>query len=228
MDPLKKVEWFISKRLIDYKEAENFMEKRANQIARGVAPETIWLLEHPSTYTAGISANSKHLKEGHKFTVYKTKRGGQYTYHGPGQRVVYVMLNLKNRGKDVRLFVKFLENWIISALKKFNVEGHIRKDRVGVWVERTDKSRKENGNIDEDKIAAIGIRLYKWVSYHGFSINVDPQLDHFEDIIPCGISEYGVTSLSDLGLSVAMEDIDLELLKTFDTNQKQLISSPTL
>lgn len=209
------VEWITSDELVGYKDAVSFMEQRAADIAAGTADECIWLLEHPPLYTAGTSANPKDLTDPDRFAVYETKRGGQYTYHGPGQRVVYVMLNVGKRGHDVRRFVKQLENWVIAALDEFNVTGHIREGRVGVWVVRDDKPRTASGALPEDKIAAIGIRLRKWVSFHGISINVEPDLDHFSGIVPCGISEHGVTSLVDLGLPVTMTDVDIALKAKF-------------
>ncbi len=216
------VEWITSEALVPYEEAEAFMEARADAIASGEADECIWLLEHPALYTAGTSANEKDLTDPNRFPVYQTKRGGQYTYHGPGQRVVYVMLDLNKRGKDVRKFVQQLESWVINALNEFNVTGQIREGRVGVWVERPDRPRSANGALAEDKIAAIGIRLRKWVSFHGISINVEPELSHFSGIVPCGIAEFGVTSLVDLGLPVGMEDVDVALRKTF----KDVFSQP--
>ena len=216
------VEWITSEALVPYEEAEAFMEARADAIASGEADECIWLLEHPALYTAGTSANEKDLTDPDRFPVYQTKRGGQYTYHGPGQRVVYVMLDLNKRGKDVRKFVQQLETWVINALNEFNVTGQIREGRVGVWVERPDRPRGANGALAEDKIAAIGIRLRKWVSFHGISINVEPELSHFSGIVPCGIAEFGVTSLVDLGLPAGMGDVDVALRKTF----KDVFSQP--
>ncbi len=211
----KEVEWYISKGLTDYREAEIFMEARAKEIWQGLRPEAVWLLEHPPLYTAGTSAQKIHLISPDRFPVYVTKRGGQYTYHGPGQRVAYVMLDLNKRGKDVRAFVKNLESWVIGTLQSFNIQGEIRDERVGVWVQRPEKPRSSTGEICEDKIAAIGIRLRKWVSFHGISINVEPNIEHFSGIVPCGITDYGVTSLLDLGLSVKMADLDSELAKNF-------------
>ena len=166
-------------------------------------------------YTAGTSAKRQDLISADRFPVYDTKRGGQYTYHGPGQRVVYVMLNLNERGRDVRCFVRQLEKWVIDTLDQFNITGFIRDGRVGVWVERPDKPKTITNKTAEDKIAAIGIRLRKWVSFHGISINVDPNLDHFDGIVPCGITEFGVTSLVDLGLPVSMFDLDVALKQSF-------------
>jgi lipoyl(octanoyl) transferase len=211
------VEWIISDGLTDFRTAEAWMEERATQIAAGTADECIWLVEHPALYTAGTSAKIDDLTDPDRFPVYDTRRGGQYTYHGPGQRVVYVMLDVGKRGRDVRRFVQELETWVIATLDSFNVTGEIREGRVGVWVERPDKPLTPNGNTAEDKIAAIGIRLRKWVSFHGISINVDPDLSHFDGIVPCGISGHGVTSLVDLGLPVTMDTLDVALRVTFET-----------
>lgn len=210
------VEWITTPGLTDYREAEAWMEARATAIAAGEAEECIWLLEHPPLYTAGTSARPADLTDPDRFPVFETRRGGQYTYHGPGQRVVYTLLDVGKRGRDVRAFVQQLETWVIATLDTFNVRGLIREGRVGVWVERPEKPGQANGNPAEDKIAAIGIRLSKWVSFHGLSINVEPELDHFTGIVPCGISDHGVTSLVDLGLPVTMEDVDLALRQTFD------------
>lgn len=210
------VEWRVSEGLVEYETALAEMEDRVQKITEGRATELIWLLEHPPLYTAGTSANAADLIDPERFPVYEAARGGQYTYHGPGQRVVYVMLDLNKRGKDVRKFVKFLENWVISTLANFNVHGEIRDGRVGVWVERPEKQNNPDGTIAEEKIAAIGIRLRKWVSYHGISINVEPDLRHFEGIVPCGISQHGVTSLVDLGLPLTMQDLDMALRDNFD------------
>ena len=210
------VEWITSEGLTDYETAVTFMEDRAARIAAGEADECIWLVEHPPLYTAGTSARAEDLRAPDRFPVFDTKRGGQYTYHGPGQRVVYVMLDLNRRGRDIRAFVQQLEAWVIAALAEFNVTGHIREGRVGVWVERPDRPRLPDGRMSEDKIAAIGIRLRKWVSFHGISINVEPELEHFSGIVPCGISDFGVTSLVDLGLPVSMADVDVALRRSFD------------
>ncbi len=209
------VEWKISNALVDYDEAVAFMEARAEQIASGDAEEMIWLLEHPPLYTAGTSANIADLTDPERFPVHTSKRGGQYTYHGPGQRVAYVMLDVGKRGRDVRAFVQRLEEWVIATLAEFNVTGEIREGRVGVWVERSDKPLQASGALAEDKIAAIGIRLRKWVSFHGISINVEPDLEHFTGIVPCGITQHGVTSLVDLGLPVSMDDLDVALKRCF-------------
>lgn len=211
------VEWIISDGLTDYRAAEAWMEARATDIAAGEAEECIWLVEHPPLYTAGTSAKAQDLTDPDRFPVYDTRRGGQYTYHGPGQRVIYVMLDVGARGRDVRLFVQQLEAWVIATLGTFNVKGEVRSGRVGVWVQRPDKPLESNGDIAEDKIAAIGIRLRKWVSFHGISINVEPDLRHFSGIVPCGIAQHGVTSLVDLGLPVTMENLDVALKAQFET-----------
>ncbi|MCV2891482.1 lipoyl(octanoyl) transferase LipB [Lentibacter sp. XHP0401] len=205
------IEWKHSDGLVPYEEALSFMETRVADISAGTAPECIWLLEHPPLYTAGTSAKPQDLVAPDRFPVYEARRGGQYTYHGPGQRVVYVMLDVAKRGRDVRCFVHDLERWVIETLAEFNVTGEIREGRVGVWVTRDDKPLTATGAKPEDKIAAIGIRLRKWVSFHGISINVEPDLEHFSGIVPCGISEHGVTSLVDLGLPVTMGDLDVAL-----------------
>jgi lipoyl(octanoyl) transferase len=214
----RMVEWIISDGLTDYDAAVAFMEARAEAISRGEADEAIWLVEHPPLYTAGTSAKPADLTDPDRFPVYEAKRGGQYTYHGPGQRVAYVMLNVGERGHDVRRFVQDLETWVIAALAEFNVKGEIREGRVGVWVERPEKPRGIDGSVREDKIAALGIRLRKWVSFHGLSINVDPDLEHFSGIVPCGIRDHGVTSLVDLGLPVTMADVDVALKRTFEAS----------
>ncbi len=210
------VEWKISDTLVPYEDAVTFMEDHVAKMTAGEADELIWLLEHPPLYTAGTSANIDDLTDPDRFPVYASKRGGQYTYHGPGQRVIYVMLDLNKRGRDVRAFVQMLENWVIETLGEFGVKGQIREGRVGVWVERSDKPLTSSGKTAEDKIAAIGIRLRKWVSFHGISINVDPDLDHFSGIVPCGITEHAVTSLVDLGLPVTQADVDVALMAAFD------------
>jgi lipoyl(octanoyl) transferase len=201
------VEWRIAPGLTPYPEAVAFMEERAAQIATGTRPELVWLVEHPPIYTAGTSAKDDDLLDA-RFPVFKTGRGGQFTYHGPGQRVGYVMLDLRRRGGDVRGFVRDLEEWLIRALAHFNVKGERRNGRVGIWVAR--------GGGKEDKIAAIGVRVRKWVTFHGVSLNVDPDLGHFDGIVPCGIREHGVTSLHDLGLPVTMADADVALKSAFE------------
>lgn len=210
------VEWIHAPAPVEYAEAEAFMEARAAAIRDGEAEECIWLLEHPPLYTAGTSARPEDLVTPDRFPVHRTRRGGQYTYHGPGQRVAYVMLDVGKRGRDVRRFVHGLESWIIAALDTFNVKGVVHPDRVGVWVERPEKPPLPDGSPREDKIAAIGIRMRRWVSFHGISINVDPDLSHFEGIVPCGITGHGVTSLVDLGLPVTMADLDVALMQGFD------------
>ena len=209
------VEWTQLPGLSPYAETLAAMEARADAIARGEAGEAIWLLEHPPLYTAGTSARPEDLVDPDRFPVHAVGRGGQYTYHGPGQRIVYVMLDVKRRGGDVRCFVRHLENWVIAALAEFNVTGEIRQGRVGVWVPRPDKPRLPDGQIAEDKIAALGIKIRKWVSFHGISINVEPDLSHFSGIVPCGIRDHGVTSLVDLGLPVTLGDLDSALKATF-------------
>jgi lipoyl(octanoyl) transferase len=210
------VEWRISEGLTGYDEAVEVMEARAEAIAAGDAEELVWLVEHPPLYTAGTSARTEDLREPDRFPVFTTKRGGQYTYHGPGQRVAYTMLDVGRRGRDVRRFVADLEAWVIAALAEFGLTGHIRDGRVGVWIERPEKPLLPDGSTAEDKIAAIGIRLRRWVSFHGVSINVEPELEHFSGIVPCGITDYGVTSLVDLGLPVTMPDVDVALRKSFE------------
>ncbi|MDB5517240.1 MAG: lipoate-protein ligase [Tardiphaga sp.] len=206
------VEWQVSEAPIPYPEAVAAMESRAAAIAADGAPELVWLLEHPPLYTSGTSGKTQDLLEA-RFPVFETGRGGQLTYHGPGQRVAYVMLDLKRRQPDVRAYVASLEQWIIRTLAAFNIGAERREDRVGVWVARPDK-----GDCYEDKIAAIGVRLRRWVSFHGISINVEPALDHFSAIVPCGVVDprYGVTSLVDLGLPVTMTDLDIALRQAFE------------
>ena len=203
-----KIAWKVSSGLTDYEDALAFMEKRVGEIHAGHADELVWFVEHPPLYTAGTSSKEADLLAPKRFPVYNAGRGGQYTYHGPGQRVVYVMLDLNKRGKDVRKFVANLEQWIIETLAEFNVIGEKRDDRIGVWVRR-------EGNR-EDKIAAIGVRVRKWVTFHGICINVEPDLSHYTGIVPCGISQHGVTSLVDLGLPVNMDDLDATLKRTWD------------
>lgn len=205
------VEWRISEAPVPYPEALAVMEARAAGIAAQNAPELVWLLEHPPLYTSGTSGKAQDLLEP-RFPMFATGRGGQLTYHGPGQRVAYVMLDLKRRRPDVRAYVASLEEWIIRTLAAFNVRGERREDRVGVWVRRPDK-----GVGFEDKIAAIGVRLRRWVSFHGIAVNVEPDLTHFDAIVPCGVADprYGVTSLADLGLTASMTDVDVALRQTF-------------
>ena len=199
--------WAVSDRLVAYPDALELMEDRVAGIRAGTAPELVWLLQHPPLYTAGTSAKPADLVDAGGFPVYQTGRGGQYTYHGPGQRVAYAMLDLKARGLDVRTFVWSLEEWVIRALAQFNVRGERRDGRVGIWVP-LDGGR-------EAKIAAIGVRVRRWVSFHGIAINVDPELSHFDGIVPCGIREHGVTSLADLGYPVGLEDVDVALQAAF-------------
>lgn len=209
------VQWRVEPGLVGYDDAVATMEARAASIAEGVAGELVWLVEHPPLYTAGTSAQNEDLVEPNRFPVFKTGRGGEYTYHGPGQRVAYVMLDLKRRRQDVRAFVTALEAWIIDTLAAFNVKGERREDRVGVWVVRPDRPPSPDGSAAEDKIAAIGIRLRRWVSFHGIAINVEPELSHFTGIVPCGVRDHGVTSLVDLGLPVTLADLDLALKGAF-------------
>jgi lipoyl(octanoyl) transferase len=208
----RAVEWRISDSPVEYPAAVAAMEARAADIASGEAGELVWLLEHPPLYTSGTSGRNEDLLDP-RFPLFTTGRGGQLTYHGPGQRVAYVMLDLKRRRPDVRAYVAGLEQWIIRTLAAFNVRGERREDRVGVWVARPDK-----GNGFEDKIAAIGVRLRRWVSFHGISINVDPDLTHFSAIVPCGVTDprYGVTSLADLGLTATSADVDIALRQAFE------------
>ena len=203
-------EWAVSPGLVDYPVAVASMEARAAAIAAGEAPERVWLLEHPPLYTAGVSSKDGDLPDAGRFPVQRSGRGGQFTYHGPGQRVAYVMLDLNRRGKDVRTFVRGLEQWIIGALGEFGVPADVRDGRVGVWVER-----KGPGWSREDKIAAIGVKVRKWVSFHGVSLNVEPDLSHFAGIVPCGIAEHGVTSLVDLGVPASMDEADGALRVSF-------------
>ena len=206
------VEWRVSDTPVGYSSALAAMDARVAAIAAGAAPELVWLLEHPPLYTAGTSARPDELIEA-RFPVHRVGRGGQFTYHGPGQRVAYVMLDLNGRTPDVRAFVATLEEWIIRTLAAFNLRGERRDDRIGVWVGRPDK-----GEGFEDKIAAIGIRVRKWITLHGIALNVEPELTHFEGIMPCGVSDrrYGVTSLADLGLPVSMAEVDMTLRREFE------------
>ena len=205
------VEWVVNDGLVGYDEAVAEMETRAGLIADGLARERVWLVEHPPLYTAGTSARDEDLIAPERFPVFRSGRGGQFTYHGPGQRVAYVMLDLKRRQPDLRRFVAALEGWLIGALDEFNIRGERREDRVGVWVRRPDKAAEA-----EDKIAAIGIRVRRWVSFHGISLNVEPDLAHFDGIVPCGVSRHGVTSLVDLGLPVTMPEVDSVLREAFE------------
>jgi lipoyl(octanoyl) transferase len=191
------------------------MEARVAGILAGTVPELVWLLEHLPLYTAGTSAKPEDLLDPDRFPVYPTRRGGEYTYHGPGQRVAYAVLDLNRRGRDVRVHVHRLEDWVIRTLAEFGVTGERRAGRVGVWVARPDKAPLPDGSPAEDKIAAIGVRIRRWVAFHGVAINLEPDLGHFSGIVPCGITGYGVTSLVDLGLPVTMPDLDLALARTF-------------
>ena len=210
------MEWRIEDAPVGYPEAVAAMEARVAAIRAGRAEEMVWLLEHPPLYTAGTSADPSELRDPGRFPVYESRRGGRYTYHGPGQRVAYAMLDLERRGRDVRRFVWTLEEWVIRALARFNVTGERRADRVGVWVVRPDRPPGAGGAPHEAKIAAIGVRLRRWVSFHGVAINVEPDLSHFEGVTPCGIADRGVTSLVDLGAPVTMADLDLALRAAFD------------
>ena len=208
-------DWITSGAPVPYDVALAEMEARVAAIRAGRAAEAIWLLEHPPLYTAGTSARAQDLRDPDRFPVHAARRGGQYTYHGPGQRVAYTMLDVAARGRDVRAFVLALEGWVIDALAEFGLRGQIRPGRVGVWIARPDLPPLPDGTPRDDKIAAIGIRLTKWVSYHGLSINVEPDLGHFDGIVPCGIAGHGVTSLVALGLPVTMTDLDDALKATF-------------
>ena len=199
------LEWKVSDQPVPYPEALAHMEARAAAIAEGTAGEQVWLLEHPPIYTAGTSAKDADLLDA-RFPVYHTGRGGQFTYHGPGQRVGYAMLDLKTRTPDVRAYVRDLEQWLIETLAQFNVKGERREGRVGIWVQR---------GMREDKIAALGVRIKRWVTLHGVALNVEPDLSHFTGIVPCGVTQHGVTSLTDLGIQVSMADVDVALQQSF-------------
>ncbi|MEM7226261.1 MAG: lipoyl(octanoyl) transferase LipB [Pseudomonadota bacterium] len=207
------LEWRIAPEPVDYPEAVATMEEQVAAIRQGNAAECVWLLEHPPLYTAGTSARDEDLLTPERFPVYRTGRGGQYTYHGPGQRVAYVMLDLRRRGLDVRRYVCDLENWLIRTLATFNVTGERRDGRIGIWI---DRGRLGGPMGREDKIAALGVRVRHWITYHGIALNVDPDLSHFDGIVPCGIADHGVTSLVDLGLPVAMADVDVALREAFE------------
>ena len=209
------IEQKISEGLIDYQMALDTMENRVEGILKHGQPELLWFLEHPALLTAGTSADPSDLLDSARFPVFQAKRGGEYTYHGPGQRVVYAMLDLNTRGRDVRKYVWHLEEWIIQTLSDFNVIGERRPGRVGVWVVRPDRPPLPDGSPAEDKIAAIGVRIRRWVTFHGISLNVDPDLLHYEAIVPCGIQDYGVTSLVDLGIPISLEEVDAVLLRNF-------------
>ncbi|MHB2210428.1 lipoyl(octanoyl) transferase LipB [Methylobacterium sp. CM6257] len=221
-DPVSgSVAWRVSDAPVGYEAAVAWMEARAERIARGAAPECVWLLEHPPLYTAGTSARPEDLMAPGRFPVHATGRGGQYTYHGPGQRVAYVMLDLGRRSRDLRAYVASLEAWLIDTLAAFNVRAERREDRVGVWVRRPEK-----GPGVEDKIAAIGIRVRRWVSFHGISLNVEPDLSHFDGIVPCGVRAHGVTSLVDLGLPVSMPEVDMQLRAAFEAIFGETVIEP--
>jgi lipoyl(octanoyl) transferase len=206
------VDWVVAEQPVAYPDAVAAMDAHVAAIVGGMAPERVWLVEHPPLYTAGTSAKPDDLLTPDRFPVYSTGRGGQFTYHGPGQRVAYVMLDLNRRRQDLRLYVATLEAWIIRTLAAFNIRGERREDRIGIWVERP-----ERGLDREEKIAAIGIRIRRWVSFHGIALNVDPDLDHFSGIVPCGVSDHGVTSLADLGHLVSMPEVDAVLRREFET-----------
>ena len=218
-DDSRQLEWLKSPDPVPYPEAVQFMENRVAAIHAQQSPEALWFLEHPPLYTAGTSADPAELVDPDRFPVYETGRGGRYTYHGPGQRVGYVMMDLSHRKNDIRAFAIDLEEWIITTLAEFGIQGERRDGRVGIWVARGER---------EDKIAAIGVRVRRWISYHGIAINVAPNLDHFSGIVPCGISGFGVTSLSDLGIDVKMEDVDTVMTKIFqNTFGNRLEAGPT-
>ena len=214
--------WAVSAAPVPYPEALAAMEARVEAIAEGRAGELVWLLEHPPLYTAGVSARPDDLLDPGRFPVFEAGRGGQYTYHGPGQRVAYVMLDLRERQRDVRAFVQALEAWIVRSLDAFNVKGEVKPGRIGVWVDRPSPGLPTR----EDKIAAIGVRLRRWVSFHGISLNVEPDLSHFAGIVPCGISAHGVTSLVDLGRPVGMDEADAALKSAFEEVFGPVASEP--
>ena len=209
------VSWITNSSLVEYADAVQEMEARVDRIASGSSREAVWLLEHPPLYTAGKSAKSMDLNSNPRFPVHETSRGGQYTYHGPGQRVAYVMIDLRRRNRDVKTFVRTLQNWAVLALNDFGVQSRASSNGIGVWVTRR-KSMDRGGSESEKKIAAIGLRLRKWISFHGISINVAPDLDHYSDIVPCGIREFGVSSLADLGVEATMQDVDRALIRNFE------------
>ena len=217
----RPIEWLISERPVPYLQAVALMEARVEAIAKGEQAELVWLLEHPSLFTSGTSAKAEDLLAPDRFPVFEAGRGGQYTYHGPGQRIAYVMLDLRRHGGDVRAFVCCLEAWLIDTLAAFNVRGERRPGRVGVWV-----ARPEKGAGREDKIAALGIRVRRGITFHGVSLNVEPDLEHFSGIVPCGVTEHGVTSLADLGLPVAMHDVDMALRNAFEVHFGPVQSVP--
>jgi lipoyl(octanoyl) transferase len=217
----RPVEWRISEALVPYEKAVETMKARARAISEGRAAELVWLLEHPPLYTAGTSADAADLLEPDRFPVHETGRGGQYTYHGPGQRVAYVMLDLRARGRDIRCFVEGLEGWVIDTLAAHNIRGEKREGRVGVWVPRPDR-----GPDTEDKIAAIGVRVSRWVTFHGISLNIAPDLSHYSGIVPCGIADQGVTSFEDLGHLVSVAEVDAVLRRTFEQRFGPAVNTP--
>jgi len=201
------IEWQTDTKPVDYQDAVDAMERRVAAIRAGGSAELVWLLEHPPLYSAGTSARAEDLLDPYRLPIYRTGRGGRYTYHGPGQRIAYVMLDLRQRGKDARCYVHQLEEWVILTLSRFGVTGERREGRVGIWVQRP--------GAREEKIAAIGVRVRQWVTYHGLALNVDPELDHYRGIVPCGIADHGVTSLAHLGIDATMAEVDLALRETF-------------
>ena len=207
------IDWIISENPVPYPQAMAFMDERVAAIRAGTSPETVWLLEHPPLYTAGTSADISELVDPERFDVFETGRGGRYTYHGPGQRVAYVMLDLKQRGPDVRAYVHNLEEWIIRTLAETGITGERREGRVGIWVQR--KAQDGDNLSREDKIAAIGVRIRRWVTFHGISININPELEHFDGIVPCGIENHGITSYEGLGITINRQDIDDALKRCF-------------
>jgi lipoyl(octanoyl) transferase len=221
----RKLDWRVSKDPVDYEVAVREMEDRVARIRAGDAPELVWLLEHPPLYTAGTSSREEDLLDAARFPVHRTGRGGQFTYHGPGQRVAYVMLDLERRGRDVRRYVTGLEEWLIRTLASFGVAGERRDGRVGIWVARPG----QGGLAREDKIAAVGVRVRRWVSYHGISLNVNPNLSHYEGIVPCGVHEHGVTSLAELGIAASMKDVDAALAASFENvfGASQILFDPS-
>ena len=216
-------EWRLSDVPVAYPEAVALMEQRVDAIRRGDAPPLVWLLEHPPLYTAGTSAHEQDLLAPERFPVYRSGRGGQYTYHGPGQRVAYVLLDLQARGRDVRCFVHDLEEWLIRTLACFNLKGERRPGRVGIWIDLGAHGGRPG---EEAKIAALGVRVRRWVTFHGVALNVEPQLDHFSGIVPCGIRGYGVTSLVDLGLPVTLPDVDVVMKREFEAIFGQTVPAP--
>lgn len=216
------VEWRISEGLTPYEDALAWQEARVAAISAGEADDCIWLLEHPPLLTAGTSSNPADLLDPNRFPVHRAGRGGQYTYHGPGQRIAYLMMDLTKRGRDVRAYVHALEDWVIRALAEFGVKGERRADRVGVWVVRPDRPPLPDGRPAEDKIAAIGVRVRRWVAFHGIAINVEPDLSHYRTIIPCGVRDFGVTSLVDLGVPVGLHDLDIALKGVYNETMQEM------